>query len=101
MDTQEPMDPQKIFSDAVHSVLAGCIERDFVLPFHVVFVGANDASHVFRFRGPDMKTEPLAEYEDSGAMMALPVNVTVCDQRGAITRTLIDIQAQFVRMPLN
>jgi len=33
MDTQEPMDPQKIFNDAVRSVLAGCIDRDFVLPF--------------------------------------------------------------------
>lgn len=101
MDTQEPMDPQKIFSDAVRSVLAGCIERDFVLPFHVVFVGANDASQVYRFRGPDMKSEPLTQYEDSSTMMALPVNVTVCDQRGALARTVIDIQAQFVRIPLN
>lgn len=101
MDTQEPMDPQRIFNDAVRSVLAGCIDRDFVLPFHVVFVGANDASHVYRFRGLDVKSEPVAQYEDSGEMMALPVNVTVCDQRGALARTVIDIQAQFVRMPLN
>ena len=34
-------------------------------------------------------------------MMALPVNVTVCGQRGALARTVIDIQAQFVRMPLS
>jgi hypothetical protein len=101
MDMEEAMDPQKVFNHAVRSVLVGCIERSFVLPFQVVFVGANDASHVCRFRGPDVKSEPLAEYEDSNAMMALPVNVTVCDQRGAIARTVIDIQAQFVRMPLN
>jgi len=101
MDMEEAMDPQKVFNHAVRSVLVGCIERAFVLPFQVVFVGANDASHVYRFRGPDVKSEPLAEYEDSNAMMALPVNVTVCDQRGAIARTVIDIQAQFVRMPLN
>ena len=48
-----------------------------------------------------MKPEPLAEYEDSCPIMALPVNVTICDQHGAIARTGIDIQAQFVRMPLN
>jgi len=48
-----------------------------------------------------MKPEPLAEYEDSCPIMALPVNVTICDQHGAIARTVIDIQAQFVRMPLN
>src|SRR5690349_740028 len=101
MDTQEPMDPQQIFSDAVRSVLAGCIARDFVLPFHVVFVGANDASQVYRFRGLDMKSEPLAQDEDRSGMIALPVNVTVCEQRGALARTVIDIQAQFVRMPLN
>jgi len=48
-----------------------------------------------------MKSEPVAQYEDSGEMVALPVNVTVCDQRGALARTVIDIQAQFVRMPLS
>ena len=32
------------------------------------------------------------EYDDSGALMALRVNVTVCDQRGAIVRTVIDIR---------
>jgi hypothetical protein len=48
-----------------------------------------------------MVSEPVAQYEDSGEMMALPVNVTVCDQRGALARTVIDIQAQFVSMPVN
>ena len=92
MELPAQMDPQKILSDALRGVLTGCIERHFVLPFHVVFVGANDASQVYRFRGPGMEPELLAEYDDSSAMMALPVNVTVCDQRGAIVRTVIDIR---------
>lgn len=92
MELPEQMDPQRILSNALSCVLTGCIERQFVLPFHVVFVGANDASQVYRFRGPGMEPELLAEYDDSSALMALPVNVTVCDQRGAIVRTVIDVR---------
>lgn len=95
MELPEQMDPQNILNDALRSVLNGCIERHFVLPFHVVFVGANDASQVYRFRGPGLEPELLAEYDDSSAMMALPVNVTVCDQRGAIVRTVIDVRDSF------
>jgi hypothetical protein len=54
MELPEQMDPQKILSDALRCVPPGCIERHFVLPFHVVFVGADDASQVYRFRGPGM-----------------------------------------------
>jgi hypothetical protein len=69
----------EILAEALGKVLTGCIEQAFVLPFHVVFLGINGASQIFRFEGGGIELDLLAEYETSDAVLGLPIHIMVCD----------------------
>jgi hypothetical protein len=76
----------------MHLILTECLQNGFVLPLIAACIAVNGGVFVLRYtadEGGGLRAESLAQHNEAGAMMVLPINIMVSDARGEAARVFI------------